>query len=454
MRKIFKEDLCVYQEGKYQGNIDWKGSIGREVRFIYDNFEGKVKIINYKKRKLLLEYNGEQKSISENTFRTGGLGNFLGTRYRGYKYCKGDIINNFKILDLSPIIEDGCRYKAYKYECMDCHHIGIKREGDLRKRCPVCQVACPAVDPNINGLKIAYPEIYNIIIDENKDRLSYGSDAKVHWKCPNCNKINYTALPHLTEKKRLPCKYCSDGTYFPERMLNNVMSQISTTYEPQKTFKWSNRKRYDIYDKGLFIEINGQQHYSKGFDSCGGRSLEEEKQNDRIKESLARKNDKNFIDYIHIKADESDFNYIKNNILSSPMNKYYDLKIINWEEVWKYSIKSDVVEAARLHKDGIKITDIAIILKKSSSTIRNYLRKASDIDICDYNPINRMLNPIKVECINTNEIFNSAKEAALWCGIKNAQQIQDCGYGKNKTAGRHPKTNEKLKWRIVEDIIN
>lgn len=41
-------------------------------------------------------------------------------------------------------------------------------------------------------------------------------------------------------------------------------------------------------------------------------------------------------------------------------------------------------------------------------------------------------------------------DAARWCGLKNASSIgQVCNHtGKQQTAGRHPITQEKLKWEF------
>lgn len=55
-----------------------------------------------------------------------------------------------------------------------------------------------------------------------------------------------------------------------------------------------------------------------------------------------------------------------------------------------------------------------------------------------------------VICINTGEIFNSLREAADWCGLVGVSGISSvCRGGKQKTAGVHPITKEKLKWRYL-----
>ena len=59
----------------------------------------------------------------------------------------------------------------------------------------------------------------------------------------------------------------------------------------------------------------------------------------------------------------------------------------------------------------------------------------------------------KVRCLNTGEIFETMMDAARWCGLTNSTSIgQVCNKtGKRKTAGKHPETQEKLKWEFVED---
>ena len=57
-----------------------------------------------------------------------------------------------------------------------------------------------------------------------------------------------------------------------------------------------------------------------------------------------------------------------------------------------------------------------------------------------------------VRCLNTQEVFPSCREASNWCGIAR-QNIQRCCRGGRPTAGKHPITKEKLKWRYIEDEI-
>jgi group I intron endonuclease len=56
----------------------------------------------------------------------------------------------------------------------------------------------------------------------------------------------------------------------------------------------------------------------------------------------------------------------------------------------------------------------------------------------------------KVQCVETGQIFNSFQEAADWAGIKNGSDISAYLSGKQKSAGKHPVTKEKLHWKLIE----
>lgn len=55
----------------------------------------------------------------------------------------------------------------------------------------------------------------------------------------------------------------------------------------------------------------------------------------------------------------------------------------------------------------------------------------------------------KVKCVTTGEVFNTMKEACEKYNISN-QNISKCCRGRLKSAGKHPVTGEKLKWKYVE----
>lgn len=61
-------------------------------------------------------------------------------------------------------------------------------------------------------------------------------------------------------------------------------------------------------------------------------------------------------------------------------------------------------------------------------------------------------NAKKVMCLNTRVIFPSCREASEWCNIPR-QNIHRCCAGIRPTAGKHPISKEKLKWRYLDNEI-
>ena len=57
----------------------------------------------------------------------------------------------------------------------------------------------------------------------------------------------------------------------------------------------------------------------------------------------------------------------------------------------------------------------------------------------------------KVRCLETNQIFNTLKEAGEWCGLKGLTSIINQLKGRARSAGKHPITGEKLHWEYVDE---
>lgn len=55
-----------------------------------------------------------------------------------------------------------------------------------------------------------------------------------------------------------------------------------------------------------------------------------------------------------------------------------------------------------------------------------------------------------VICINTGEVFISQVLAAKYAGLNNSTPISRCCNGERKTAGKHPITKERLKWKFYD----
>lgn len=95
--------------------------------------------------------------------------------------------------------------------------------------------------------------------------------------------------------------------------------------------------------------------------------------------------------------------------------------------------------------------------KKGQKRTDETKQKISESKIGDKNPwygVHRngedAPNTKKVICLDTQQIFSCIKDAEAWCGKKG---VGDCCKGKQKTAGRHPETGERLHWSYYEDWL-
>jgi DNA-directed RNA polymerase subunit RPC12/RpoP/predicted RNA-binding Zn-ribbon protein involved in translation (DUF1610 family) len=274
-----------------------------------------------------------------------------------------------------------------------CPNCGIIKGKEVRK-----------IPPKAKSLLDIYFELCNKYWDykrNNKtpDQYYSKSNQSVYWKCNECgyqipNKLNINNVV----KHGVSCPKCSDGISYPEKLMFNILLQLNIKFKKGKIFNWSKNIKYKneklcgnkIYDfwiesRNCIIETHGNHHYKNmKWKNKKTKSLKEEQENDNLKERLAKKN--GIKHYIIIDCYKSELEYIKNNILNSTLNNLFDLNQIDWEEVHKNSCKSKVKEICNLWSMGIKnINELNKITGLGNWAIRNYLKKGSEINWCDYN---------------------------------------------------------------------
>lgn len=327
--------------------------------------------------------------------------------------------------------------------------------------CPYC--VGQRVNHTNNLWKVA-PDIAKLLWNPEDGHINTsGTIKKVDFRCPNCNeKIQNKKIANVV-KSGLFCIKCSDGISFPEKMMINVLMQLGIEFEFQKMFSWSKkaihnnnklsgRKFYDFYLNKIncIIEVHGLQHYDNvNYEKIGGRSLEEEKENDTIKEFLANQNGIN--NYIVIDCSKSDAAYIKNNIVESKLSTLFDLNIIDWLKCHEYSCNSFVKIACDLWNTKIGVKQIGEKLNLSSSTVVKYLKQGSQFGWCDYDPkeekrMNSVINgskrkdksgkPVIQLTLKNNYVdsFASANSAGRKLSIASSSISSVCNK-KRKTAG-------------------
>lgn len=238
-----------------------------------------------------------------------------------------------------------------------------------------------------NCLWSTHPEVAKLLkCPENGYNTTHGSHNRQDFICPNCSfEIKNKKVSNVIAYG-LSCSKCSDGISYPEKFVFNLLEQLEIEFESQKIFNWSNGKRYDFYIKNnIILETHGSQHYAKGFSELGGRILEEEQENDRLKEKMAKEND--IEDYFTIECIRSEYEYIKNKILVSSLSKVFDLGNIDWLKCHEYACGSLVKIASDLWNQGNKVLNICEKMKvKSGTTIRKYLKQGTELGWCEYNP--------------------------------------------------------------------
>ena len=288
-----------------------------------------------------------------------------------------------------------------------------------------------------------------------------GTGEKGKFTCKCCGRKKYLEIRTVKKRNSIGC-ICGDGVSYPEKFMYSVLSQLNIKFETQYSPEWLNSKqKYDFYlsDYNTIIETHGEQHYK---DSNRGRTLQEEQENDRIKEELALNN--GIKNYIVIDCRKSEINWIKEQILNSDLVKLFDLSTVNWDKCNEFALKNLVKEVCdywhehrEINGEDITTKDVSKIFGLNKSTIRNYFKKGKQLGWCNYNPKEESKlikyktggnNKKSVYCIELNKTFQSLTEASNYCKVS---KTCICEYlkGKQKSAGKLP-DGTKLHWQYVE----
>ena len=299
-----------------------------------------------------------------------------------------------------------------------------------------------------------YPDFCKLLVNKDDgNRYNRYTTEKLELKCPDCGHIQ-KRQPNTVISHGFRCEICRDGLSKNEKIMRSVLIQLNIDFEVEKIFDWSDNKRYDFYFDGIICETHGSQHYEEGFEISGNiRNLEEEISNDKYKKKMAFEHGFTDDTYVVIDCRKSDFEWVKDHILSSKLSEYYDLSIIDWVQCEKDSISSVAIHANDLWESGMSTPEIAKELKLSKTTISKYLGALSNIGVSSYDPnFSRISGTIrKVICLNNSQIFNSIIEASKLYNIDRTA-ISDCCLKGRKSAGKL--NGERLVWAYYEDYEN
>lgn len=433
MKKVFLENLP--RKG-INNIIDWFSTKSYKIKFIYDKIEGELEIEDVK-RENNKTYIGI-KYINKDIFYiwTGHLtkcqlGEILEVNTKKHYYNIGDIID----VSTGKIkIKEQIRYgkdnrKGYIFKCLECGwDNGTIDEGNLKKKqgCGCCGNKVPVLGINTVYDTDKWMLKYFINEEESKTR-TFGSNDKGLLHCPICKTPKpKVRICTLYRDKDICCDVCSDGFSYGEKYTYNLLKQLGIKVKRHKYFDWSKNvyseieslcgnKEYDFYIKidneNILIETHGLQHYEE----CrfSRRSYYEESENDKLKKRLALKNNIKEENYIEIDCRYSNPEYIKNSILNNEkIISKFDLSKINWNECDNHAKTRYFLEAINYYNSGINHMKVAKIMEIDFKTVKRYLKRAREYNLCNFKTISEL------------RIENKAKAIDIWKdGLHNCSEI-------------------------------
>jgi len=284
--------------------------------------------------------------------------------------------------------------KWYKYKCNKCgYDKGWVIEHSLLNQKTGCACCCPSpiiVVEGINDIPTVAPWMTKYFqggYDEAK-LYNKSGQSKIYFICPDCGEVKDKPMKinSLFLNKSIGCQYCGDNYSYPNKIMLNVFTQSRSIFETEYSPDWLKPKRYDFYfevdkNKQYIVEMDGKFH---NFDNLmNGITAEENKKIDDYKDLKAQEQG---IEVIRINCEESNIDYIKNNIISSRLSEIIDLSNINWVECEEFALSNLCKRICKFKTDNPNMSTLEISksLKLCKATINKYLNKGTKIGWCNY----------------------------------------------------------------------
>lgn len=342
-----------------------------------------------------------------------------------FKYSVGEKINGLIILESKRAMFGNKKLKAYSYKCSKCGYIGDIREDVLSKgaSCPCCCIPPRIIVENINSLVAKKETKWMIPLFENgydeAKLYSKGSTKKIKHICPYCGKQQTIARPIYQLYSNMPkCEFCGRGRSYPERLVTSLLNSLNIEFIAQltsTTYRWCDNKRYDFYIPSLnmIIETHGEQHYK----DTNRTKLNEVANNDKEKEILALNN--GIIHYIVLDCRHSDFDFIRQNIISSDLIKLLNSDI-EWDIVRKMTndtLTIQMWEYWNSLSEPISITKFAEKFEVSRQVAKDVLQEGFAQNKLQFSMDDILNKNIKERNERAKGIANKAKVAIYKDGL-------------------------------------
>ena len=255
----------------------------------------------------------------------------------------------------------------------------------------------------INNLGAKCPWILDWLKDkEDANRFSYGSSKKVILSCPYCGAERPMVVSNIARLNgHIQCKMCGDQISYPNKFGRAFLQQLPIeNFQSEYKSEWSNGAIYDDYfeyeNKKYLVEFDGEQHLESY--QHKKNSLYEPVHTDDEKTFLAIQNGYTLI---RIDCRISSLGWIKEQIEKSIFNDLFDLSNIDWIQCGTIASKSMLIQTCEFFNSHSNMTpcEIAEHLNISKSTVSNYLRRGTELGLCEY-------NNIIAESIRSNHVRN------------------------------------------------
>ena len=347
----------------------------------------------------------------------------------------------------------------------DCKHEFLSLPTNVFKDnkilCPVCSGHQVLI--GFNDMWTVDPEMASLLLNPDDGyKYTIKSNKKLQWLCPNCKTIS-SKSPAKMKESVSKCQYCNTVKSYGEKFITKMLFQLCEPFEPEKTFDWSEEKRYDFYLPlcSCIIEVHGKQHYSSSdFSGFGGKTYIEEQLNDEYKKELALKN--GIKNYIVIENKKSNKKRLTKNILKSllPLILNFKEDDIDWDKCHEFCMTNKTKDICNFYENKSKdMKVIADYFGCCVNTVKKHLKDGAILGYCSYDTkiskkegckksvqkmIERTAKPV-IQLSMDDEYISEFSSIQLAQRELNISHIWDCLVGKRKSAGGY-------KWMYKEEV--
>lgn len=455
-RSIDLSNIPIYYRGKTP-HYDWEKSHGAKCNFKIDNIEGALTIIDHYKKQykssyriyLVVEFNGEKYDITYSALLKCNLSNLIFAHKMPFKYEIGQHISNenedYIILDREyrdVTDKKGVTTQRWYYiKCNKCGKESWREERRINSNigCSVC--AGIEVLSGYNDIVTVAPWMIKYFPGGEEEAKLYApcSNKKVTVICPECGRSKKMMLCNIYKRHNIQC-VCGDHMSYPNKFLFSFFEQLSANFVIEKTFDWSNNRRYDDYiilsnGETLICENQGGFHYFKS----GYRkdiTLEDRQRIDQEKYEMAIKNGITY--YVQLDCRYSDKDWITNSIEHSILADLFDLSKVDYDKCDLFATKNlaKTVCDYRHNNPDVLDVDIADHFNIGIAATRAYLLKGNKLGWCEYNrQMERCRKGIKsihkrndakpIYCIELNKYYH---DAGLFTEVYSKESGQEFKY--------------------------